>query len=141
MDIVISQFKDDQTEALVELWKKCNLVVPWNDPYEDIKLKTSFQPELLFVAELNDKMVGTVMVGYEGHRGWINYLAVDPDVQLKGLGRRIMEYAEEVLTKMGCVKINLQVRETNTGVITFYEKIGYKRDAVVSFGKRLKEAE
>jgi ribosomal protein S18 acetylase RimI-like enzyme len=77
------------------------------------------------------------MVGYDGHRGWVNYLAVAPEHQRKGIARRLMEEAEIRLVAMGCPKINLQVRTSNTGVIKFYEKIGFKMDDVVSMGKRL----
>ena len=79
------------------------------------------------------------MVGYEGHRGWINYLAVAPDCQVGGYGRRLMEEAEARLRGLGCPKINLQIRSSNTGVIEFYERIGFSIDDVVSMGKRLEE--
>ena len=77
------------------------------------------------------------MAGYDGHRGWINYLAVDPDHQGSGFGRTIMERAERLLLDAGCPKINLQIRKDNAEAIAFYEKIGFREDAVVSFGKRL----
>jgi ribosomal protein S18 acetylase RimI-like enzyme len=77
------------------------------------------------------------MVGYEGHRGWINYLAVSPDHQRKGYGRLLMDEAERLLRKEGCPKINLQVRTTNAAVLAFYKALGYGQDEVVSLGKRL----
>jgi ribosomal protein S18 acetylase RimI-like enzyme len=77
------------------------------------------------------------MGGYEGHRGWINYLAVDPDRQSVGLGATLMEYAESKLRELGCVKINLQVRSSNEKVLGFYRAIGYLEDDVISMGKRL----
>lgn len=77
------------------------------------------------------------MVGYEGHRGWINYLAVDPDHQRLGYGRALMAEAERLLRAEGCPKINLQIRATNQGVIEFYRRLGYAVDEVVSMGKRL----
>jgi Acetyltransferases len=82
-------------------------------------------------------IVATVMAGYEGHRGWINYLAVHPDCQRKGYGRMMMNRAEALLLELGCPKINLQVRVGNEGVIEFYRKLGYQIDQVVSLGKRL----
>ena len=125
-------------EAVVDLWRKCNLIVPKNDPHEDIQRKLDFQPSLFFVALLDGKLVGSVMVGYEGHRGWINYLAVLPECRNRGYGRRLVEKAVEELTKVGCPKINLQVRETNSSAVDFYKHLGFKDDHVVSLGKRLK---
>ena len=127
--------------VVVALWDRCGLVVPWNVPADDIAAKLAFQPDLFFVAERVEEepnaVVGTVMAGYEGHRGWINYLAVDPELQGGGLGRTLMDHAETELHRRGCPKINLQVRATNARVIAFYERLGYRRDEVVSLGKRL----
>jgi ribosomal protein S18 acetylase RimI-like enzyme len=81
--------------------------------------------------------VGSVMIGYEGHRGWINYLAVDPSLRRQGIGRRLMEHAEEILRRAGCPKINLQVRSENMQAADFYADLGYLRDDVISFSKRL----
>jgi ribosomal protein S18 acetylase RimI-like enzyme len=83
-------------------------------------------------------VVATAMAGYEGHRGWINYLAVSPELQRCGIGRRIMEEAEARLRALGCPKINLMVRNTNAAVIEFYRRIGFQLDEVVCMGKRLK---
>lgn len=135
--LVIRIFDLADEAAVVDLWQRCNLVVPWNDPHDDMMTKLAFQPDLFFVGELGGRVIASVMAGYEGHRGWINYLAVDPDLQRHGLGRQMMEKAEEALRALGCPKINLQVRETNTSVIGFYESIGYKNDHVLGFGKRI----
>jgi ribosomal protein S18 acetylase RimI-like enzyme len=135
--LTIRPFQPDDEAAVVELWRRCKLTVPWNDPYKDIATKLAFQPELFFVGLVDDTIVASVMVGYEGHRGWINYLGVDPDYQRQGLGRQMMAKAEAALREIGCPKINLQIRETNTSVIAFYEKIGFSSDHVVGFGKRL----
>lgn len=129
------EWKDEQT--VVNLWKACELVVPWNDPHTDIKLKINFQPDLFLIGELDGKLIASVMAGYEGHRGWINYLAVHPDFRGRGFGKRIMSEAELKCIALGCVKINLQVRGTNTRVIKFYQEMGYNVDEVVSLGKRL----
>ncbi|HSI59163.1 MAG TPA: GNAT family N-acetyltransferase, partial [Ideonella sp.] len=83
------------------------------------------------------EIVGSVMAGFEGHRGWINYLAVDPGHQKRGLGRALMDWAEQGLRAAGCPKINLQIRAGNAPVIAFYRAIGFAQDEVVSFGKRL----
>ncbi len=122
---------------VVQLWTDLGLVVPWNNPYHDIRRKLDVQPELFLVGCLADKIVATVMAGYDGHRGWINYLAVHPDHQHTGIGRNMMDEAEIRLRAAGCPKINLQVRRTNSKMIEFYRKIGYKLDDVVSLGKRL----
>lgn len=94
-------------------------------------------PELFLVGELNKQIVASVMAGYDGHRGWINYLAVQPDQQGKGLGGQLMSAVEQQLLNMGCPKINLQVRTSNLDVIEYYEHLGYVQDACVSLGKRL----
>jgi ribosomal protein S18 acetylase RimI-like enzyme len=122
---------------VVRLWNECGLVVPWNDPQRDIRRKLKLQLELFLVGCLDGGIVATAMAGYEGHRGWINYLAVSPECRGRGLGREMMDAAEARLKAFGCPKINLQVRSGNVEAIGFYEKIGYMRDDVVSFGKRL----
>ena len=127
---------DDQ-QAVIRLWEKCGLVVPQNDPAADIACKLQVQPELFLVGLLDNVIIATVMAGYEGHRGWINYLAVDPRFRRRGIGRRMVAAVEAKLRTIGCPKINLQVREFNDGVIAFYRRLGYSVDAVVSLGKRL----
>lgn len=94
-------------------------------------------PDLFLIGESEGEVVATVMAGYEGHRGWINYLAVKPSYQRKGYGRILMEAAEGLLHRRGCPKINLQIRSTNAEVIAFYSAIGYGEDQVVCMGKRL----
>lgn len=123
--------------AVVALWRECGLVRKQNDPHKDIARKLNVNPEMFLVADLHGRIVGTVMAGYEGHRGWINYLAVIPALQRGGLGRRLMDEAERLLRAAGCPKINLQIRADNTEVIAFYERIGFREDKVLSFGKRL----
>jgi len=133
----IRSFQEADRRAVIDLWGRCRLLVPHNDPERDIQRKLRVNPEWFLVGEMNGEVVATCMAGYEGHRGWINYLAVRPDLQSQGLGRRIMAAAEALLKQAGCPKINLQIRETNAEVIRFYEGIGYHRDPVVSMGKRL----
>jgi ribosomal protein S18 acetylase RimI-like enzyme len=135
--IEIRSYKPIDETPVVRLWIDCGLIVPWNNPYRDIQRKLEVQPELFLVACLDGQIIGTVMAGYDGHRGWINYLAVHPNHQGAGIGKRIMDEAESLLRASGCPKINLQVRSTNINVIEFYKKIGYKEDNVVSLGKRL----
>jgi ribosomal protein S18 acetylase RimI-like enzyme len=140
MTVEITTYKPKFQDAVVDLWKTCNLITPQNDPVEDIKKKTSFQPELFFVGLLEGKVIGSIMVGYEGHRGWMNYMAVNPKYQRQGYGRKLVQKAIAELKKIGCVKINLQVRRSNTSVIDFYKHLGFQEDDVISLGMRLKWA-
>lgn len=115
------------------------MLAPGNDPLKDIQRKLKNAPDLFLVGELSGKVVATVMAGYDGHRGWINYLAVSPEHQKTGYGRELMESVESRLRAKGCPKINLQVRASNTDIIKFYEAIGYGQDNVISLGKRLEQ--
>ena len=133
----ITQFDPVDRTEVIAFWKRCGLSAPQNDPNKDIDRKLKVNPELFLVGKIKEKIVATVMGGYEGHRGWVNYLAVDPDYRRVGLGQKIMAEIEGKLRLTGCPKINLQVRETNTSVIRFYEAIGFCKDHVISFGKRL----
>ena len=137
MTFHIRRFTENNTQAVVALWHACDLIMPWNDPYKDIQRKLAVSDDLFLVATLDNQIVGTVMGGYEGHRGWINYLAVEPACRQQGLGRQLMQEVETRLLALGCPKINLQIRETNAPVIAFYEAIGFRDDNVKSFGKRL----
>ena len=130
-------FRKSDEAAVIALWEACGLVVPWNVPAHDIQRKVDFQSDLFFVAEEDGRIVGSVMAGYEGHRGWVNYLAVDPKRWRGGLGRQLMDFVEEELRALGCPKINLQVRTSNQGVIDFYRRLGFEIDDAVSLGKRL----
>ncbi|HTT14729.1 MAG TPA: GNAT family acetyltransferase [Thermoplasmata archaeon] len=133
----IREFEPADEEAVVALWHRCGLVRPTNDPHQDIARKQKVRPDLLLVGTIDGRLIASVMAGYEGHRGWINYLAVDPAERRRGLGRAMMEEAERRLRSSGCPKINLQVRRTNVEVLAFYARIGYTPDDVVSLGKRL----
>jgi ribosomal protein S18 acetylase RimI-like enzyme len=134
----IRVYRTDDEQAVIALWEACGLTRPWNVPTLDIQRKQDFQPDLFLVAEDEDRhIIGSVMAGYEGHRGWINYLAVEPKLQRGGLGRQLMEHAEKKLEAIGCPKINLQVRTTNKEALAFYERLGFQVDEAVSLGKRL----
>ncbi|MFE8644469.1 GNAT family acetyltransferase [Sphingomonas sp. NCPPB 2930] len=130
-------FAAADTSAVVALWQACGLVRPWNDPVKDIARKQAVQPEMFLVAEQAGTVVGSAMVGYDGHRGWVYYLAVAPGRQRLSIGRRLMDEAERMLLARGCPKVNLLVRAGNTGVLEFYRRLGYLQDASVSLGKRL----
>jgi ribosomal protein S18 acetylase RimI-like enzyme len=129
----------DDEVSVTRLWLECGLVVSQNHPVRDIERKLENSGDWFFVGEIEGEVTATCMVGYDGHRGWINCLAVSPRLQGEGHARRMMAHAEEVLLKAGCPKVNLQVRSTNRGVIGFYERFGYGVDDVVSMGKRLVE--
>jgi ribosomal protein S18 acetylase RimI-like enzyme len=133
----IRPFTKSDEKEVIKLWFKCNLVVPWNNPKSDIERKLKVNPELFLVGIIDDRIISTVMGGYEGHRGWVNYLAVDPDFQKQKYGKEMMRVIEDKLKQLGCPKINLQVRDDNTDVIEFYKSIGYYDEKVVSLGKRL----
>ncbi|USD67983.1 GNAT family acetyltransferase [Vibrio sp. SCSIO 43136] len=135
--VIIRQFEAKDTERVIALWHACELVKPWNDPDKDIAIKLAHDGELFLVAEQNGVVVASVMGGYEGHRGWANYLVVDPEIQGAGLGRLMMDELELRLKDKGCPKINLQVRATNQKVIEFYQALGFQIDNSVSLGKRL----
>lgn len=122
---------------MISLWQVCGLVVPHNDPGRDIDRKLKVGQELFLVGSEGPDVVASVMGGYEGHRGWINYLAVSPAWQRRGYALQMMEAVETLLRERGCPKINLQVRSTNNGIIGFYQALGYKTDDVVGLGKRL----
>ena len=135
--LLIRPFQTEDEDALVALWKMCELTVPWNNPHKDIARKLQVQPELFLVGILGNSLIATVMGGYEGHRGWINYLAVHPDFRENGYGQEIMNSVETKIREMGCPKINLQIRRGNDKIAFFYQKLGFTNDHVVSMGKRL----
>jgi GNAT superfamily N-acetyltransferase/predicted enzyme related to lactoylglutathione lyase len=133
----VRPFEPGDEPAVVALWNACELTRPWNDPHRDIARKLRVAPELFLVGRVDERLVASVMVGYEGHRGWLNYLAVDPAFRRQGLGRALVAVAEERLRALGCPKVNLQVRAGHDDVIDFYRRMGYAADDVVCLGKRL----
>ena len=138
MGLDIRSFREPDREGVIRLWERSGLVAPQNDPAGDIDMKMRFQQDLLLVGVVDGRVVSSVMAGYEGHRGWINYLAVDPDDRRRGLGRAMMEEAERRLSALGCVKVNLQVRSGNRQAVGFYDAVGYVEEDRVSMGKRLR---
>ncbi len=136
-DFIIRQYSTDDQEDVIELWSKCGLVAPQNNPRRDIARKLQVNPEFFLIGQLDGEIIATCMAGYEGHRGWINYLAVLPQYQRQGFATQMMQEAEKILRGAGCPKINIQIRSSNTGVIEFYKTIGFTRDEVISMGKRL----
>ncbi len=124
----ISPLNEKQIPALITLWQRCNLVRPWNDPKGDISLALSTPGCTILIAQTDDSqtVIASAMAGFDGHRGWIYYVAVDPDHQGKGYSRKIMRAAEDTLRDQGCTKVELIIRGENKGVKAVYEKLGYK---------------
>lgn len=135
----IRPFERADAAAVIALWGECALTRSWNDPRKDIARKLTVQPELFLVGVTDGALMASVMAGYEGHRGWMNYLAVAPRFRGRGLGRALVEHVERLLLERGCPKINLQVRASNPGAVEFYRRLGYAQDASISLGKRLIE--
>ena len=129
------QEKDE--ENVVTLWERCELTRHWNDPYKDIKFAREGRTSTVLVGSVEERIVATVMVGHDGHRGALYYLAVDPAFQRRGYGRAAVAAAETWLRERGIWKINLMVRRENEKAGRFYERMGYEVNPVTSFGKRL----
>ncbi|NLE09040.1 MAG: GNAT family acetyltransferase [Dehalococcoidales bacterium] len=127
---------EDET-TVISLWQQCRLTKPWNNPKLDIERKLKDSPELFFVGLVNAELISTAMAGYDGHRGWIYYLAVAPKYRRQGYGRQMMAFVENRLKEMECPKIDLMVRTNNMEVVQFYSGIGYSRDEVITLSKRL----
>jgi ribosomal protein S18 acetylase RimI-like enzyme len=134
--LTIRPYRPADEPAVVALWRECGLL-RWSDPHKDIARKLKVNPAGFLVGEVAGNVIATCMVGYEGHRGWINLLAVAPAHQRGGHGRAILGAAEQILRAAGCPKINLQVRTANAAVIGFYQRLGFTVDDVTSLGKRL----
>jgi ribosomal protein S18 acetylase RimI-like enzyme len=135
--MIIRPYADADQAQVVALWQICELTRPWNDPVKDIARKQQVRPEWFLVGELDGQVIASVMFGYEGHRGWMNYLAVAPQYQSKGYAHSLIETGEALLLAAGCPKISLQVRSSNARVIAFYQSLGYAQDDAISLGKRL----
>jgi ribosomal protein S18 acetylase RimI-like enzyme len=135
----IREFRDDDLSAVIALWQSCDLTRPWNPPERDIELCRRSGHGTLFVAEAADHIVGTIMVGHDGHRGWVYYVAVDPARRRDGLGRLLMKHGEDFLAALGVPKIMLLIRETNSAVAAFYERLGYQLEPRLLMTKSLSE--
>jgi ribosomal protein S18 acetylase RimI-like enzyme len=136
----IRPYEERDEEAVAKLWREVFPDSPlWNVPEEDIRRKLEVQRELFLVATIGEEITGTAMAGYDGHRGWVYCVAVDPARRRKGIGRALMERVERGLTRMGCHKLNLQVRKSNEETVAFYEILGYLVEDRVSMGKLLEK--
>lgn len=138
VSVEIRPFGSDDHDAVILLWKTVFPDAPaHNDPASDIQSKMKIQPELFFVATEEDALVGTAMSGFDGHRGWVYYVAVHPDCRRRGIGSALMRRIEAALFEIGCRKLNLQIRADNAEVRAFYESLGYSVEERISMGKKL----
>lgn len=135
--IAIDPMTDGDAGVVIALWEACGLTRPWNDPAKDLSLARDAADSVVLVARENGGIRGSVMTGFDGHRGWVYYLAVHPDAQRRGIGRALMTAAAAWLADRGAPKIQLMVREENTEAIGFYEALGMIRQPVVTLGRRL----
>lgn len=135
MDISTAMERD--RSEVIALWESCNLTRPWNDPVADYRLALANDSSAILLARAADRIVASVLTGFDGHRGWVYYLAVAPASQKQGLGRKMMEAAELWLRKRDAPKIQLMVRDDNDQAIGFYKALGYELQPVVTIGKRL----
>lgn len=143
MNWAVRAFDRGDTESVVALWDEARLTRPWNDPRLDIERKLTVQPELFLVVEDSSSakdeptIVGSVMAGYDGHRGWLYYLATAASHRHRGIARALVGEAEQLLLGLGCPKVQLMVREGNDTVLGLYDALGYERFSVSNTGKRL----
>ena len=127
---------------MIALWRELlPETAPHNNPAQVIRQKVGAERELFYVAVVDSTVIGTVMGGYDGHRGWVYSLAVTSDSQRRGVATALMAHLERALVRRGCLKINLQVRASNQGVVAFYKKLGYEVEERVSMGKRMYDGE
>jgi ribosomal protein S18 acetylase RimI-like enzyme len=133
----IRAFDPADEVAVVALWEAAGLTRPWNDPHKDIARKLTTQPELFLIGELAGRVIASAMIGFDGHRGWIYYLAVSPDQRGNGFAGLLIAEGERLLTERGCPKLMLMVRADNSSVIDLYERVGYETETTIVMGKRL----
>lgn len=126
MPLITRSARAEDEPAVVALWQACGLIVSYNDPSADFRFARGGPASDVLVGEADGRIVGSVMVGHDGHRGWLYYLAAAPDRRGRGVGRRMVEAAEAWLRERGVPKAQLIVRETNTRVVGFYERLGYE---------------
>jgi ribosomal protein S18 acetylase RimI-like enzyme len=135
--VIVTLATSSDAPAVIALWEACNLTRPWNDPLADFALALKTPSSTIVVVLDGDIVTGTVMVGFDGHRGWVYYLAAHPDWQRRGIGRMLMAAAEDWLRDQGAPKIQLMVRSDNDVARGFYEALGYEIQSVTTYGKRL----
>jgi ribosomal protein S18 acetylase RimI-like enzyme len=138
--MLVRPYRDRDLEAVAALWRSCNLVMPYNDPAQDIAFcRGSGHGEVLVGEGEDGRVIASAMVGHDGHRGWIYYVAVEPSLQKGGIGREIVRHAEEWLSARGVPKVQLLVRDSNQAAQSFYSRLGYERSAVTVMQRWLRE--
>ncbi len=135
--VQISTAAESDMGEVIALWKACELTRPWNDPGADYRLAVANETSAILLAHIEGELVASVLTGFDGHRGWVYYLAVAPDFQKRGLGRKMMAAAEHWLRERNAPKIQLMVRDDNEAEIGFYKALGYDVQPVVTIGRRL----
>ncbi|NNP71479.1 GNAT family acetyltransferase [Acinetobacter defluvii] len=134
---IIRQYIDTDLEDIITLWEACDLTRPWNNPEIDIFRKIAQKDGLFLLAVKDEQLIATVMGGYDGHRGWVNYLAVHPHYQRNGVATALLQQLEKRLIAIGCPKLQLLIHKENIDVQSFYEQLGYEELEVICLGKRL----
>jgi len=135
--VEIGQLREAEIEAAVALWEEGGLLRPWNDPRADIRLALAGPSSTVLAARAEARLAATVMVGWDGHRGWIYYLAVARDLRRRGIGGLMVKAAEAWLAARGAPKLNLMVRAENGAVVGFYESLGYRRSEMILLQRAL----
>jgi ribosomal protein S18 acetylase RimI-like enzyme len=135
--LTIQAIEDDDVTEVIALWQRCGSPRAWNDPARDIALARKETNATVLLGRNNGALVASVLVGHDGHRGWVYYVTVDPECRYAGFGRAIMNAAEEWLRARGIAKLQLMVRKENTKVHAFYQSIGYYNQETVTFAKWL----
>ena len=136
--VAVRAYEDADEAAVAALWDACFAEArAWNQPRELITRKVAVARDLFLVATLDHRIVGAIIAGWDGHRGWLYHLAVAPDVRRRGIGSDLVRAAETLLTARGCPKVNLQIVASNREVVRFYERLGFQVEERVSIGKRL----
>jgi ribosomal protein S18 acetylase RimI-like enzyme len=140
MPLTIRSATADDEPAVIDLWRRCGLVVSHNDPTTDFRFaRNGPSSDVLIAIDAESRVVGSVMVGHDGHRGWLYYVAVDPASRRRGLGRSLVAAAEQWLAERGVPKVHLMIRETNSEVAAFYQRIGYDPMPRVNMQKWLRK--
>jgi GNAT superfamily N-acetyltransferase len=135
--LAIADIADADVATVIALWQACGLTRPWNDPAADIALARRRPNSTILIGRANDAIVATTMVGHDGHRGWVYYVATDPQRRAKCYGRTIMAAAETWLRAAGIAKLQLLVRRENAKAGAFYQSIGYAEAQTIVFAKWL----
>ncbi len=133
----IITYREEFRQEMTELWRVCGLLVRGLNYEKEIDLKTKDQKDMIVLGIENGRVIASTMIGFDGRRGWLNYVAVHPEFRSIGIGGMILKHAEEILKNMGCPKVNLLVRKSNSGVVEFYEKEGFEINDVICMHKKL----